>query len=133
MPGRYWSAIQQNGGPAAAVTGWLVDPAELNGRAPQNPHYVLSNTIIQDAGLDALLRSLDEIAALKREPGRTSTSGGTASPATIRGPGLVVSAKLHRLSANSPAAKQGAIRHSARPAQTGTAQAEARFRQVSLV
>jgi dihydrofolate reductase len=70
---QYWTAIQQSSGKPLPMTAKLALPAEDEwGRfAAQTPHYVLSNTLTSaNWPKTRFLRSLDEIAALKRQTGK---------------------------------------------------------------
>ena len=70
---RYWTGIQNEPDRPAWITGTPPTPAEIEwaGFIKRTPHYVLSNTI--NSALwptTKFVRTLDEIAALKREAGK---------------------------------------------------------------
>jgi dihydrofolate reductase len=96
---RYWSAILENEpDQPLPMTGKLVDPAELEWArfAAKTPHYVLSNTMTEAAWPSTrFLRSLDDIAALKREPGKNIyLMGGARITASLVEAGLVDEIRL---------------------------------------
>ncbi|ESX92333.1 hypothetical protein X754_20330 [Mesorhizobium sp. LNJC403B00] len=96
---RYWSAIQQNEpDQPLPMTGRLVDPAELEWArfAAKTPHYVLSNTMTTSAWASTrFLRRLDDVAALKREPGKNIyLMGGARITASLIEAGLVDEMRL---------------------------------------
>ena len=91
---RYWSAILENApDQPLPMTGKLVDPAEQEWArfAAKTPHYVLSNTMTSAAWASTrFLRSIDDIAALKREPGKDIyLMGGARITASLIEAGLV--------------------------------------------
>lgn len=69
----YWTAIRDHPDTPAWITGEPPTPAEREWArfAGVTPHYVLSSTL-RSAGwpTTTILRSIDEVAALKREPGK---------------------------------------------------------------
>ena len=71
---QYWSAIQQNEpDKPLPMTGKAPTSAELEWArfAAQTPHYVLSNTLTSaNWSRTSFVRSLDDIAALKQQPGK---------------------------------------------------------------
>jgi len=96
---RYWSAIQQNEpDQPLPMTGKLVNPAELiwASFAAKTPHYVLSNTMNSAAWpTTRFVRSLDEIAALKQQPGKDIyLMGGARITASLIDAGLVDEMRL---------------------------------------
>jgi len=71
---KYWTAIQTEPEKPAWITGTPPTQAELDWAAfaKRTPHYVLSNTIKSGAWPNTrFMRSLDEIAALKQQPGKS--------------------------------------------------------------
>jgi len=96
---RYWSAIQENRpDQPLPMTGKLVDPAELEWArfAARTPHYVLSSTMSSAAWpTTRFLRSLDDVAALKRESGKDIyLMGGARITASLIDAGLVDEMRL---------------------------------------
>ncbi len=70
---QYWTAIQNAPDQPLPMTGKLAAPAEVNWArfAKQTTHYVLSNTLHSaNWPKTRFLRSLDELAALKQQPGK---------------------------------------------------------------
>lgn len=70
---RYWTSIQNEPGTPAWITGNPPTPAEIAWAAfiKRTPHYVLSTTRTEAQWPDTrFLRGIDEIAALKRQPGK---------------------------------------------------------------
>jgi dihydrofolate reductase len=69
----YWSAIQEEPHKPHPLTGTMPTSAEVEWArfAAQTPHYVLSNTLesVQWSNT-TFLRSLDELADLKKQPGK---------------------------------------------------------------
>jgi dihydrofolate reductase len=69
----YWTAIQTAGDQPLPMTGKFATPDELKWArfAAQTPHYVLSTTLREARWPKTrFLRTLDEVAALKKKPGR---------------------------------------------------------------
>jgi dihydrofolate reductase len=70
---QYWTAIRDEPDKPHPLSGQVPTPAEVDWArfAAQTPHYVLSSTLTS-AGWPktSFLRSLDEIAALKQQPGK---------------------------------------------------------------
>jgi dihydrofolate reductase len=70
---RYWTAIQTAGDQVLPMSGKLPTPEEVEWAhfAARTPHYVLSRTL-DDAQWPhtSFLRSLDDVSALKRKPGK---------------------------------------------------------------
>ncbi|TRC87845.1 dihydrofolate reductase [Mesorhizobium sp. WSM4303] len=96
---RYWSAILENEpDQPLPMTSKLVDPAELEWArfAAKTPHYVLSNTMTSAAWASTrFLRSLDDIAALKQQPGKDIyLMGGARITASLIEAGLVDEMRL---------------------------------------
>jgi dihydrofolate reductase len=70
---KYWTAIQTEPEKPAWITDTLPTPAELDWAsfARSIPHYVLSSTITSAAWPNTkFIQSLDEIVALKNQPGK---------------------------------------------------------------
>jgi len=70
---QYWTAIQGAPDLPLPMTGRLAAPAEIEWAhfAAQTTHYVLSNTLSSATWPNTrFLRSLDELAALKQQPGK---------------------------------------------------------------
>lgn len=95
---QYWSAIQGAPNEPLPMTGKLPTPEELEyGRfAARTPHYVLSGTL--SAALwpqTRFLRKLEEVAALKQQPGKdVYLVGGAQIVATLLDAGLVDELRL---------------------------------------
>ena len=90
---KYWTAIQTEPEKPAWITGTLPTPAELDWArfAKRTPHYVLSSAITSAAWPNTnFLRGLDEIAALKQQPGKDIyLVGGAKTVASLIDAGLV--------------------------------------------
>jgi dihydrofolate reductase len=70
---QYWSDMMAQPDQPLPMTGVMASPGELAwARAiPSLPHYVVSNTLTETSWPNAhLFRSLDEVAALKQQPGK---------------------------------------------------------------
>ncbi|TIL66868.1 dihydrofolate reductase family protein [Mesorhizobium sp.] len=95
---RYWSAIQNEPDKPLPMTGKLPTPAELEWArfAEQTPHYVLSNTMISAAWPKTrFMRSLEDIAGLKQQPGKDIyLMGGSRMTASLIDAGLVDELRL---------------------------------------
>ncbi|TIR32314.1 MAG: dihydrofolate reductase [Mesorhizobium sp.] len=95
---RYWSAIQNEPDKPLPMTGKLPTPAELEWArfAEQTPHYVLSNTMISAAWPKTrFMRSLEDIAGLKQQPGKDIyLMGGARLTASLIDAGLVDELRL---------------------------------------
>ncbi|RWM22926.1 MAG: dihydrofolate reductase [Mesorhizobium sp.] len=95
---RYWSAIQNEPDKPLPMTGKLPMPAELEWArfAEQTPHYVLSNTMTSALWPKTrFVRSLDDIAALKLQPGKDIyLMGGARMTASLIDAGLVDELRL---------------------------------------
>ena len=95
---RYWSAIQNEPDKPQWITGEAPTPAELEWArfAAQTPHYVLSTTLTAAVWPStSFVRGLDEIAALKREPGKgIYLVGGIRTTASLVDAGLVDELRL---------------------------------------
>lgn len=97
---QYWTAVEQTEpGKPLALTGTVPTPAEIEWArfAAQIPHYVLSNTLTT-ANWDrtSFLRGLDEVAALKDQPGKDIyLIGGARTTTSLIEAGLVDELHLH--------------------------------------
>ncbi|MGH8615006.1 MAG: dihydrofolate reductase family protein [Gammaproteobacteria bacterium] len=95
----YWTAIQNNEpDKPLPMTSKLPTPAEVEWArfATQTPHYVLSNTLTSALWPKTrFLRGLDEIAALKQQPGKgIYLMGGARITASLIDAGLVDELRL---------------------------------------
>jgi len=95
---RYWTSIQKEPETPVWITGKPPTPAELDWArfVAQTPHYVLSSTLTS-AGWPAtrFVRGLDEIAALKQQPGKDIyLVGGARTAASLIDAGLVDELRL---------------------------------------
>jgi dihydrofolate reductase len=95
---RYWTAIRNEPNKPVWITGTAPTPAELDWArfVAETPHYVLSNTL-ESAELPTarLVRSLDEVAALKRQPGKDIyLIGGARTAASFVDAGLIDEIRL---------------------------------------
>jgi dihydrofolate reductase len=95
---RYWAGIQNAPDKPAWITGTAPTPAEVEWArfAAKTPHYVLSNTMTSAAWANTrFLRKPDDIAALKREPGKDIyLMGGARTVASLIDAGLVDELRL---------------------------------------
>jgi dihydrofolate reductase len=95
---RYWSAIQNEPDKPLPMTGKLAKPAELEWArfAAETPHYVLSNTMTSALWpRTRFVRTLDDIAALKEQPGKDIyLMGGARITASLLDAGLVDELRL---------------------------------------
>ena len=96
---QYWSAIQQHDpGQPLPMTGKAPAPAEIDWArfAAQTPHYVLSNTLNSVNWANTkFLRSADEIATLKQQPGKDIyLMGGAQIASSLIDAGLVDELRL---------------------------------------
>ena len=95
---RYWSAIQNEPDKPLPMTGKLAKPAELEWArfAAETPHYVLSNTVTSALWpRTRFVRTLDDIAALKEQPGKDIyLMGGARITASLLDAGLVDELRL---------------------------------------
>ena len=95
---RYWTGIQNEPETPAWITGSAPTPAEVEWArfAAQTPHYVLSNTL--NSALwpkTRFVRELDEISALKQQPGKDIyLMGGARITASLIDAGLVDEIRL---------------------------------------
>jgi dihydrofolate reductase len=95
----YWSSMQQNDpNQPLPMTGKLPIPAELEWArfAARTPHYVLSNTLKSAVWPSTkFLRRLEDIAALKTQPGKDIyLMGGARITTTLLDAGLVDEIRL---------------------------------------
>lgn len=95
---QYWSAIRAASDAPLPMTGRLPTPAELawSQFAARTPHYVLSATLTSvQWPTTHLLRAIDEVAALKRQPGKhIYLMGGAGITASLMDAGLVDELRL---------------------------------------
>lgn len=96
----YWSAVEAaEPGKALPLTGTVPTPAEVEWArfATQVPHYVLSNTVTSATWTRTrFLRSLDEVDALKQQPGKDIyLIGGARTTVSLIDAGLVDELRLH--------------------------------------
>ena len=95
---QYWSAIQNEPDKPHWITGSPPTPAELEWArfAAHTPHYVLSSTLTSALWpRTRFVRGLDEIAALKRQPGKDIyLIGGARTTASLIDTGLVDELRL---------------------------------------
>ena len=94
---QYWSAVQNN--PDKPVFGKVPMPEEVKYArfAAQTPHYVLSSTLTSALWpMTSFVRRLEEIAALKQQPGKDIyLVGGALTVASLIDAGLVDELRLH--------------------------------------
>jgi dihydrofolate reductase len=95
---RYWTGIQNEPETPAWITGNAPTPAEGEWArfATQTPHYVLSNTLTSALWPKTrFVRELDEISALKQQPGKDIyLMGGARVTASLIDAGLVDELRL---------------------------------------
>lgn len=95
---QYWTSIQQQPDTPAWITGNPPTPAEREyaGFAAQTPHYVLSNTLTSALWPKTrFVRTLDDVAALKQQPGKDIyLIGGARITASLIDAGLVDELRL---------------------------------------
>jgi dihydrofolate reductase len=95
---QYWSAIQNEPDKPHWITGEAPTPAELEWSrfAAHTPHHVLSSTLTSALWPGTrFVRGLDEIAALKRQPGNDIyLVGGARTTASLMDAGLVDELRL---------------------------------------
>jgi len=94
----YWTGIQNEPDKPAWITGSAPAPAELEWArfAARTPHYVLSSTLTSALWPHtSFVRGLDEIAALKQQPGKDIyLIGGARTTASFIEAGLVDELRL---------------------------------------
>jgi dihydrofolate reductase len=95
---RYWTAIQNEPDKSLEITGRVPTQDEVKYArfAAQTPHYVLSNTLTSALWPNtSFVRGLDDIAALKRQPGKDIyLVGGARTVASLIDAGLVDELRL---------------------------------------
>ncbi len=95
---RYWTAIQNEPDKSVWITGAAPSPAEIEWArfAARTPHYVLSSTLTSAAWPNtSFLRGSDDIAALKRQPGKDIyLVGGARTAASMIDAGLLDELRL---------------------------------------
>ena len=95
---QYWTAIQNEPDKPLPMTGKLPTPDEVEYArfATQTPHYVLSSTLTTALWpKTSFVRGLDEIAALKQQPGKDIyLVGGARTTASLIDAGLVDELRL---------------------------------------
>jgi dihydrofolate reductase len=95
---RYWTAIQNEPNKPAWITGSAPTPAEIEWArfAARTPHYVLSSTLTSALWPNtSFVRRLEEIAALKQQPGKDIyLVGGARTTASLIDAGLVDELRL---------------------------------------
>ncbi|MGY4827555.1 dihydrofolate reductase family protein [Sphaerotilaceae bacterium SBD11-9] len=103
----YWTSIQTQPDTPAWITGQPPTPGELKYAAfvAQTPHYVLSSTLSSARWpTTRFIRTLDEVSALKQQPGKgIYLVGGARTTASLIDAGLVDELRLivHPLVASS--------------------------------
>jgi dihydrofolate reductase len=95
---RYWTGVQAEPGKPSGMTGGVPTPRELEWArfAAQIPHYVLSSGLTAAAWPNTrFVRTLDDIAALKRQHGKdVYLVGGARTTASLIDAGLVDELRL---------------------------------------
>jgi dihydrofolate reductase len=95
---RYWTAIQNEPEKPLPMTGKLPTPAEVEYAhfTAQAPHYVLSSTLTSALWpKTTFVRGLEEVAALKQQPGKDIyLVGGARTTASLVDAGLVDELRL---------------------------------------
>ena len=95
---RYWTAIRNEPDRPAWITGSAPTQAEIDWArfAAQTPHYVLSNTLTSAEWQNTrFVRSLGEIADLKKQPGKDIyLIGGARTAASLIDAGMVDELRL---------------------------------------
>src|SRR5882757_7242331 len=97
---QYWTALEEiEPGKPHPLTGTVPTSAEVEWArfAAQLPHYVLSNTLTSaNWPRTRFLRGLDEVAAIKKEPGKDIyLIGGARTATSLIDAGLVDELRLH--------------------------------------
>jgi dihydrofolate reductase len=94
----YWTAIRNEPDKPVWITGSAPTPAEVEWAcvAAQTPHYVLSNSLTTAVWPNTrFVRNLDDIAALKQQPGKDIyVIGGARTAASLIDAGLVDELRL---------------------------------------
>jgi len=95
---QYWTAIQREPNTPVWITGNPPTPAERDyaGFVARTPHYVLSNTLTSALWpKTSFVRKLDDVAALKQQPGKDIyLIGGARTTASLIDAGLVDELRL---------------------------------------
>jgi dihydrofolate reductase len=95
---RYWTGIQNEPDTPAWITGGAPTPAEVEWArfAAQTPHYVLSSTLTSALWPKTrFVRGLEEVAALKQQPGKDIyLMGGARITASLIDAGLMDELRL---------------------------------------
>ena len=95
---QYWTGIRTEPGKPAWITGTPPTPAEIDWArfAAETPHYVLSSTLTSAAWPNTrFVRGLDEITALKNQPGKDIyLIGGARTTSSLMEAGLVDELRL---------------------------------------
>jgi dihydrofolate reductase len=95
---QYWTGIRKEPGKPAWITGSAPTPAEVEWArfAAQTPHYVLSTTLTSARWpTTRFLRRLEDVAALKEQPGKDIyLVGGPRAAASLIDSGLVDELRL---------------------------------------
>jgi len=95
---QYWTSIQKEPDKPVWITGSAPTPAEIEWArfAAQTPHYVLSSTLTSALWpKTSFVRELEEIAALKQQPGKNIyLVGGARTTASLIDAGLVDELRL---------------------------------------
>jgi len=95
---QYWTSIQQQPDTPVWITGKPPTPAEREYArfVAQTPHYVLSNTLTSALWpKTSFVRTLEDVAALKRQPGKDIyLIGGARTTASLVDAGLVDELRL---------------------------------------
>ena len=95
---QYWTALQNEPDQPLPMTGKLPTPAELEWArfSAQTPHYVLSSTLTSALWPQTrFVRGLEDIAVLKRQPGKDIyLVGGARTTANLIDAGLVDELRL---------------------------------------
>ena len=95
---QYWTSIQKEPDKVVWITGRAPTPAEIEWSrfAAQTPHYLLSSTLTSALWPNtSFVRGLEEIAALKQQPGKDIyLVGGARTTASLIDAGLVDELRL---------------------------------------
>lgn len=95
---QYWTAIQNDPDKPLPMTGTLPTPGEIEWArfAAQTPHYVLSSTLTSVCWpKTSIVRRIEDIAALKQQPGKDIyLVGGARTTSSLINAGLVDELRL---------------------------------------
>jgi dihydrofolate reductase len=95
---QYWTAVQNEPGKPLPMTSRMPTPDEVEyaGFAAQTPHFVLSTTLTSALWpKTSFVRSVEEVAALKQQPGKDIyLVGGARTTASLIDAGLVDELRL---------------------------------------